>query len=182
MHHYIHIASNPFFWILHAFSLSFCVFSKEWSGGYAQDKKMDLLTFASLPNMLQIWNLPLAQKCNGRICKIFSVNLAINTFAAIANFIFAIYLQMWANSFPVPWFVYDALCYLCKCLIGPSTQAIFAAIFLLLMHAIKWIDLRMYSTICAKLYIKSILLWLNHSIAYVRMRKIATKLSRVNGP
>ena len=27
---------------------------------------------------------------------------------------------------------------------GPFTQAIFAAIFLLLMHAIKWIDLRMY--------------------------------------
>ena len=26
------------------------------------------------------------------------------------------------------------------------TQAIFAAIFLLLMHAIKWIDLRMYNT------------------------------------
>ena len=26
----------------------------------------------------------------------------------------------------------------------PVTQAIFAAIFLLLMHAIKWIDLRMY--------------------------------------
>ena len=39
---------------------------------------------------------------------------------------------------------------------GPFTQAI----FLLLMHAIKWIDLRMYQTICAKLY-KSILLWLN---------------------
>ena len=37
------------------------------------------------------------------------------------------------------------------------TQAIFAAIILLLMHAIKWIDLRMYQTICAKLY-KSILL------------------------
>ena len=27
---------------------------------------------------------------------------------------------------------------------GPFTQAIFAAIFLLLMRAIKWIDLRMY--------------------------------------
>ena len=27
---------------------------------------------------------------------------------------------------------------------GPFTQAIFAVIFLLLMHAIKWIDLRMY--------------------------------------
>ena len=27
---------------------------------------------------------------------------------------------------------------------GPFTQAIFAAIFLLLMDAIKWIDLRMY--------------------------------------
>ena len=27
---------------------------------------------------------------------------------------------------------------------GPFTQTIFAAIFLLLMHAIKWIDLRMY--------------------------------------
>ena len=27
---------------------------------------------------------------------------------------------------------------------GPFTQAIFAAIFLLSMHAIKWIDLRMY--------------------------------------
>ena len=26
----------------------------------------------------------------------------------------------------------------------PFTQAIFAAIFLLLMHAIKWIDLQMY--------------------------------------
>ena len=26
---------------------------------------------------------------------------------------------------------------------GPFTQAIFAAIFLLLMHAIKWMDLRM---------------------------------------
>ena len=32
---------------------------------------------------------------------------------------------------------------------GPFTQAIFTAIFLLLMHAIKWIDLRMYKTICA---------------------------------
>ena len=53
----------------------------------------------------------------------------------------------------------------------------FSAIFLLLMHAIKWIDLRMYSTICVKLY-KSIRLWLNHSIACVRMRKIA----HVNGP
>ena len=39
---------------------------------------------------------------------------------------------------------------------GPFTQAIFAAIFLLLMHAIKWINLRIYYTICAKLY-KSIL-------------------------
>ena len=64
---------------------------------------------------------------------------------------------------------------------GLFTQAIFAAIFLLLMHAIKWIDLRMYYTICAKLY-KSILLRLNHSIACVRMRKIATKIGRVNGP
>ena len=27
---------------------------------------------------------------------------------------------------------------------GPFTQAIFAAIFLLLMHAIKWIDLQMH--------------------------------------
>ena len=27
---------------------------------------------------------------------------------------------------------------------GPFTQVIFASIFLLLMHAIKWIDLRMY--------------------------------------
>ena len=34
----------------------------------------------------------------------------------------------------------------------PFTQAIFVAIFLLLMHAIKWIDFRMYYTICAKLY------------------------------
>ena len=32
-----------------------------------------------------------------------------------------------------------------KCLSDdPFTQAIFAAIFLLLIHAIKWIDLRMY--------------------------------------
>ena len=30
------------------------------------------------------------------------------------------------------------------------TRVIFAAIFLLLMHAIKWIDLRMYQTICGK--------------------------------
>ena len=30
---------------------------------------------------------------------------------------------------------------------GPFTQAIFAVIFLLLVHAIKWIDLRMYRTI-----------------------------------
>ena len=29
---------------------------------------------------------------------------------------------------------------------------------------------------------KAILLWLNHSIACVRMRKIATKIARVNGP
>ena len=40
----------------------------------------------------------------------------------------------------------DAVCkigvaYLCK---GLFTQAIFAAIFLLLLHAIEWIDLRMY--------------------------------------
>ena len=27
---------------------------------------------------------------------------------------------------------------------GPFTQAIFAAIFLLLMHAIKWIDINQY--------------------------------------
>ena len=33
---------------------------------------------------------------------------------------------------------------------GPFTRAIFAAIFLLLMHTIKWIDLRMYQTICGK--------------------------------
>ena len=33
-------------------------------------------------------------------------------------------------------------------------------------------------TICAKLY-KSILLWLNHSIASVRMRKIATKIALI---
>ena len=33
----------------------------------------------------------------------------------------------------------------------------------------------------AKLY-KSILLWFNHSIACVRMRKIAAKIARVNGP
>ena len=32
----------------------------------------------------------------------------------------------------------------------PFARAIFAAIFLLLMHAIKWIDLRMYHTICGK--------------------------------
>ena len=31
-------------------------------------------------------------------------------------------------------------------------------------------------------YTKSILLWLNHSIACVRMRKISTKIARVNGP
>ena len=36
-------------------------------------------------------------------------------------------------------------------------------------------------TICAKLC-KSILLWLNHSIAYVRIRKITTKIAHVNGP
>ena len=37
------------------------------------------------------------------------------------------------------------------------------------------------SHICAKVY-KSILLWLNHSIACVTMRKIATKIACVNGP
>ena len=31
-------------------------------------------------------------------------------------------------------------------------------------------------------YSATILLWLNHSIACVRMRKIATKIARVNGP
>ena len=34
--------------------------------------------------------------------------------------------------------------YVFVCVKGPFTQAIFAAIFLLLMHAIEWIDLRMY--------------------------------------
>ena len=33
---------------------------------------------------------------------------------------------------------------------GPFPQAIFAAIFLLLMHAIEWIHLRIYQTICGK--------------------------------
>ena len=36
---------------------------------------------------------------------------------------------------------YYTVCFTLK---APFTQAIFAAIFLLLMHAIKWIDLRMY--------------------------------------
>ena len=51
--------------------------------------------------------------------------------------------------------------------------SIFVAIFLLLMHAIKWIDLRMYWTICAKLYI------LNHSIACVRTFVPHEKLDKI---
>ena len=44
----------------------------------------------------------------------------------------------------MPMHVYANI-HICKCMHkGPFTQATYAAIFLLLMHAIKWIDLRIY--------------------------------------
>ena len=53
---------------------------------------------------------------------------------------------------------------------GPFTQAIFAAIFLLLMHAIKWIDNYECIRPSVQSYINQ---YFCDSIACVRMRKIA---------
>ena len=62
---------------------------------------------------------------------------------------------------------------------GPFTQAMFATIFLLLKHAIRWIDLRMYIRPSVQSYTNQ---YFCDSIACFRMRKIATNIARVNGP
>ena len=49
--------------------------------------------------------------------------------------------------------------------------------------ACDWMDWlsNVFDHLCKAIY-KSVLLWLNHSIACVRMRKIARKIAHVNGP
>ena len=63
--------------------------------------------------------------------------------------------KLYCHCYFIKLLIRDELIFFVRCVSaskGPFTETIFAAIFILLMHGIKWIDLQMYQTICAQLY------------------------------